>query len=334
MQLPALLTSDLHLTAAPRDAYRWTLFDYLEDQCRVEEVKTLCILGDLTDAKDYHPSSLTNRIVEQMVRLRKVVDSIVILQGNHDYLRAGHAYFEFLNHIPGVRFITHIWDDMLANPDGPGVLWLPHTKTPATDWAKIDTTHFDYVFMHQTVGGAVASNGQKMDGENVPDLSAWCKVYSGDIHVPQVIKGVEYVGSPYHVHFGDAFDPRLVLLDRRNRPVDLKFECVRRTTVTVSTLADLKRMRFKAGDQVKLRFDLTEAEKHDWRTLRKAALEHLKYEQVEVEGVELRVQKVGAALMESAPRTTSINPADAVYRYCATQELGGDVLDLGLEIIE
>jgi hypothetical protein len=331
MQLPALLTSDLHLTAAPRDAYRWTLFDYLEDQCRVEEVKTLCILGDLTDAKDYHPSSLTNRIVEQVVRMRKVVDEVLILQGNHDYLRAGHAYFEFLNHIPGVRFIVKPYEDL---GEGVPTLWLPHTKTPATDWAGLDTTHYEYVFMHQTVGGAVASNGQKMDGENVPDLSAWGKVYSGDIHVPQVIKGVEYVGSPYHVHFGDAFDPRLVLIDRRNRPVDLKFECVRRTTVTVSTLADLKHLRFKAGDQVKLRFDLTEAEKHDWRTLRKAALEHLKYEQVEVEGVELRVQKVGAALKDSAPRITSINPADAVYRFCATQELGGDALDLGLGIVE
>ncbi len=263
--------------------------------------------------------------------MKALVSEVLILQGNHDYLRAGHAYFEFLNHLPGVRFITRPYEDTLT--DGPATLWLPHTKTPSKDWADLDTTHFDYVFMHQTVGGAVASNGQKMDGENVPDMSAWGKVYSGDIHVPQKIKGVEYVGSPYHVHFGDSFDPRLVLIDRRNRPVDLHFPCIRRETVTVSSLRDLKRREFRPGDQIKLRFDLTEADKHEWRTLRRLALEHLRHEQVEVEGVELRVQKVGAALKDTSPRTTSINAAEAVYRFCATQELGGDALDEGLEIV-
>lgn len=331
MQLPALLASDLHLTANPRDEYRWTLFDFLEDQCRAEEVKTLCLLGDLTDAKDYHSSTLTNRVVAQVVRMRTVVPEIMILLGNHDYLRAGSAYFEFLNHIQGVRFIVKPYEDLMT--DGPATLWLPHTKTPATDWKDLDTTHFDYVFMHQTVGGAVASNGQKMDGENVPDMSAWGKVYSGDIHVPQIIKGVEYVGSPYHVHFGDRFTPRVVLLDRRNRPVDIHFKTISRVTVTVPSLRELKRLEFRPGDQVKLRMELSEADKHDWSRIRRLAVDHLKHEQVEVHGVELLVKKVGGVDLVEAPQITSINPADAVYRFCATQELGGDALDTGLELI-
>lgn len=331
MQLPALLTSDLHLTSNPRDEYRWTLFDFLEDQCRVEQVKTLCILGDTTDAKDYHSATLINRVVEQVTRIKQRVKQVIILMGNHDYLKRGHAYLSFLSHIPGVRFVSEIWEDTLT--DGPSTLWLPHTKTPEADWKDLDTTHYNYIFMHQTVGGAVASNGQRMEGEGVPDLTAWGKVYSGDIHVPQIIKGVEYVGSPYPVHFGDTFSPRCVLLDSRNRAVDLHHTTIARRMITVPSLRELKRIEFHPGDQVKLRMELNAEDKHDWSRIRRLAMEHLKHEQVEVHGLELRVQTVGARLMGEAPRTVIINPADEVLRFCVAQELGGDALDEALEIV-
>ena len=332
MRLPALITSDLHLTANPKDEYRWRLFDFLEDQCRAEQVKTLCILGDLTDAKDYHPSSLTNRVVAQISRMRAVVERVIILCGNHDYLRAGHAYFEFLNYIPGVTFVVKPYEDLMD--DGVATLWLPHTKTPAKDWEGIDTTHFDYVFMHQTVGGSVASNGQKMDGEDVPDMSAWGKVYSGDIHVPQVIKGVEYVGSPYHVHFGDAFTPRCILLDRRNRPVDVHMESISRRTLTVKSLRELKRIELAAGDQVKVRIELDEADKHDWQRIKRLAAEYVKAEGAELHGLELRVQKAQVYIGSSDKVGFASTDPDAVTRFAEMQELGGDALDEALEIVK
>lgn len=334
MQLPALLTSDLHLTAAPRDAYRWSLFDYVADQCQVEQVRTVCILGDLTDAKDYHPSSLTNDVVKQIARLTHLptVEQVLILMGNHDYLRAGHSYFEFLNELPGVRFITKPWEDTEGDVN---TYWLPHTKTPAKDWAGMDFSHYNYVFMHQTVSGSIASNGMKMDGEALPPFEG-CKVYSGDIHVPQVIGDVEYVGSPYHVHFGDSFSPRLVLLDRRNRAVDLSFESPRRLALTVPSVRELKRFEFRPGDHIKLRIELDAADKHDWSRQRRLALEHLKAEQVEVHGVDLRVTKTGQEAVETRLQGgRSVLPAPKVVEaFVKAQDLGGDVLDAGLDLVE
>jgi hypothetical protein len=331
MQLPALLISDLHLTANPRDEYRWGIFNFVEDLCRTEELETLCILGDLTDAKDYHPSALTNRLVSEMMRMTVVCElRVIILMGYHDYLRTGHAYFDFLNKFPNITFVTSIWEDL---SDGVAGLWLPHTKTPTKDWAELDTTHYQYVFMHQTVTGAVASNGMKMEGEGVPDLSAWCKVYSGDIHVPQTIRSVEYVGSPYHVHFGDKFKPRCVLLDHRNRAVDMYFPCIRKMAITVSSLRQLQRHEFLPGDQVKLKVELPASDKHEWSKIRKAAAEYLKTQNVELIGCHLQIGASDTRLHRAVQNVAVLSDEELVLQFVQAQDLGGDVLDTGLDVV-
>ena len=264
-----------------------------------------------------------------------MVPRIEILLGNHDYLREGHAYFEFLNRIPGLHFITQKYED--GDQGGPLALFLPHTKTPARDWAGMDFSHFSYVFMHQTAPGAVASNGQKMDGEALPSLKG-PKVYSGDIHVPQVLGDIEYIGSPYHVHFGDRFKPRAVLLDSRGRAHDLHFPTISRFTLSVSSISELKRQcaDLKQGDQVKLRMKLTEADKHSWLTMRREAVAMLKDRGAEVCDVELMLERTQRRLI-SGPRESMVrsgySDADAVLRYVLAEELGADALDLGLGLL-
>lgn len=333
MRLPALLTADLHLTASPADAYRWELFPFIAGLQRDEGLRSLNILGDLTDAKDYHPSSLTNRIVEELTKLHALgIEEIRVLMGNHDYLRKDHAFFEFLRFVPGIKFITRIEDDVLESDDkDPTVLWLPHTKTPEADWSGLSTTHCDFVFMHQTVSGARSSNGMTMEGERVPSFKG-PKVYSGDIHVPQRVGSVEYVGSPYHVHFGDAFKPRVILLDRRCRPVDLHFPSPSRVTIAAPSLAALRKVDLKRGDQVKLKMVLDEADKHDWSRIRRLALEHLAEIGVSVFGVTLEVKKSSirtSALTKARARTDAEVVEDAVRM----MDLGGDMLDMGLELL-
>lgn len=293
--------------------------------------------GDLTDAKDYHPASLTNRIVRHLVDLvgRSGVN-ISILMGNHDYLRAGHAYFEFLSELNGIRFVSTIEED--REGDGPMALFLPHTKNPRADWAGLDLSHYSYVFMHQTAPGSVASNGQKMDGEALPSLKG-PKVYSGDIHVPQVLGDIEYIGSPYHVHFGDRFTPRAVLLDRKGRAEDMHFPCLRRHTLTASSMKDLAKQiaTTQSGDQVKVRLLLTPAEKHEWMTMRRNAIKMAEYAGLEVHGIELLVEpgqrRIIGGSAEPMLRPT-YSDADAVLRYVLKEELGADALDMGLEFVK
>jgi len=295
-------------------------------------VKSLYITGDLTDAKDRHSADLVNRIVQSIWSLSQVIPDVKILAGNHDWLLRGQEYFRFLDRIDGgrVKFITEPYED----PDvkGPSAFYLPYSKTPAKDWAGFDFSHYDYLFMHQTVKGSKSSNGQLMDGEELPALNAG-KVYSGDIHVPQIIGDVEYIGSPYHVHFGDAFTPRVILLERGG-PTNLYFNTISRVTLKVGSLRELHRHEFREGDQVKLRVELAEADKHDWARIRREALGFLKENKVVVAGVELIVEKSAQRIHNGPHQRPSYSPAEALTRFVEAEELGGYALELGMKVIE
>lgn len=336
MKLPALITTDLHLTANPRDEYRWALWPWLRKQCEKEGVNTLLILGDVTDAKDYHPNQLVNRIVKEIDATRACVESIIIDQGNHDYLRSGHPLLGFLSALQGVRFVTRPLD---TSAEGEAALFLPHTKTPLQDWSGFDWSMYRYVFMHQTVDGSIASNGQRMAGDKFPDMTSAGKIYSGDIHVPQTINGVEYVGSPYHVHFGDAFKPRCVLIDSRGDASSLHFRSISRITLDaasgdVGRLAEMHKLR--AGDQLKVRLHLGADELGEWHARKRAVVDELKNVGVELFGVELVPPKTRRRFNEavSSQHAAFSRPEDLVLDFVNRESLGADALDVGLELLE
>lgn len=333
MKLPALLMSDPHFTANPRDEYRWGIWKWLEDQSADGYFKTLVIAGDLTDAKDYHSATLVNRIVGVIHAASKRFEEVVILQGNHDYLKEGHAYFSFLNLIPNVRFITKPTEMM--QDDGPATMFLPYSKNPAKDWAGWDFSHYELLFLHQTVKGAIASNGQAMDGEELPPLNA-LKVYSGDIHVPQKIGPVEYIGSPYHVHFGDAFTPRCIELDRKGKAHDLHFETIRRLRLDILPDDESAIQYTKPGDQVKVRIHLTQADKHRWSALKRETLTWLEGRGLIVEGIEMELERPRRRLIDpgaSSPLPVARTPSDALLRFVEAEDLGAEALDVGLELL-
>ena len=288
------------------------------------------ICGDLTDAKDNHSAELVNRVVKSIARLP--VAQIKILVGNHDWLKEGHEFFKFLSVLPNVQYIAQPAED--NDVKGVPTYYLPYSKNPAKDWQGLDFSHYNYLFMHQTVRGAITSNGQEMEGEVMPELNAG-KVYSGDIHVPQKCGDVEYIGSPYHVHFGDAFKPRCVLLEKGGRAIDLHFKTISRLAITVTSLKQLLRHDFREGDQVKVNVELSEAEKHDWAKIKREALAFLKKQGVEVHGIKLTVRKASRRLLApSNDQDPAYSPAEAVARFVEAEELGGEALDAALEILE
>lgn len=263
--------------------------------------------------------------------MRAHVPRIVILMGNHDLLKTGNMYFEFLNALPGVEVITKPTEDAERSHLA---MFFPYSKHPAADWKGFDLSHYEYAFMHQTVKGSIASNGQAMDGEQLPPLDAG-KVWSGDIHVPQCIGAVEYVGSPYHVHFGDSFTPRCVALDRDGRNFDLRFDTTRRVTLDVVGEEGTQELaRLKPGDQVKVRVHLNESEKHEWREFRRVYTDACVQFGLELRGLELKVERKRERISTVARERVLRNPRDAVYRFIEADDLGGSLLDVGLEIME
>lgn len=332
MKLPAIIVSDPHFTASPNDEYRWGLWAWLAEEIKAEKARTLLILGDLTDAKDYHSAELVNRLTAAIAALP--VEEVIFLAGNHDWLKQGGVFFEFLQHLekPKVRVITKPTQFAMDDRD-PICFFLPYTKSPARDWKDYDFSHYDYVFLHQTAPGSVASNGQRMDGEEIPDLSAAGKVFSGDIHVPQTIGPIEYVGSPYHVHFGDDFKARCIVLDRKRQAYDLHFPAPARRAITIGSVDELDRREIAAGDMVKVTVKLAAGDAHAWNGIRREVVERVRAMGAHLHGIKLAVMKSDARLEEIKQHKAPL-PADAIYRFVTGLELGGDVLDAGLEIIE
>ena len=265
--MKTVITGDIHLTASPADEYRWDVFPKLRTLAKERLASAIFILGDLTDKKDRHPASLVNRACAQLQMLAEVAE-VHILKGNHDYIDPSCPFFHFTNSIDGVRFHSEPYLD----PEEQFLL-LPHTRTPDRDWVMQDT-NYPLVCLHQTVKGAVASNGAKLDGEMRADWFGGVNgvVVSGDIHVPQKVGALHYVGAPHPVRFGDDFVPRF-LSTNKGRWRSHSIETIRKVTAEIVAPDDLYLMELDPYDQVKLTLVLSPSEVGFWDELRAGVME-------------------------------------------------------------
>ena len=317
----------------------------MRDVVNREGVRTVGFLGDTTDAKDYHGASLVNRVTNELVSLRdcKTVEDVVVLMGNHDYLKDGQPFLSFLNHIPGIRYVTQPFSDMAD--DGPTVLWLPHTRAPVKGWAQIQNVEwYSYLFMHQTVSGSDAGRGVRMGGDGSDAaFPHWGQqlptIWSGDIHVPQRIKtpggaSVNYVGSPYHVYFGDDFSPRSALLVLPGGKVeDVPMSFPSRYSLKVRGAAALSRERVKPGDQVKVELVLQQAEAHEWPKHKAAAAAWAERNEVVLADLRMRVDTSSRRRMVSSAQQAG-QPEDVVREFVEREELGAAAFDEALEFLK
>lgn len=228
-----LLASDLHETPKARDAYRWQIFGFLTMHIKrlVWEgwtVPTVVISGDLTDSKDRHPAALVDPMVQHVTALAAIA-RVFFIEGNHDYIDDAQPFFGFLGDLPNV---TYIKEPGPVEIGGLNCLCLPHRRdwSTGTTWRRntpfVPKTavepgargRYDYLIAHQTFAGSMASNGDRMEGVPLSTVSAkatnGAPVLSGDIHVPQKVGNVTYVGSPHPVCFGDDFEPRILFVRR------------------------------------------------------------------------------------------------------------------------
>ena len=205
--MTTLITADLHFSATPRDAYRLQfLHKRLPALLKTYHVDKLYILGDMCEVKDQHGAVLVNQIVNGLASIAKIVSSVSILMGNHDFLQEGHPFFRFTQHIPNITYRDR--------PRRVGDhLFLPFTRTPEKDWKVVNFIGVKRIFTHMTFDGATGGFGRKLEGVSL-DLLPEVPIISGDVHTPQKLdKLLTYVGAPYHIDFGDDYAGRVLLLD-------------------------------------------------------------------------------------------------------------------------
>jgi DNA repair exonuclease SbcCD nuclease subunit len=344
--MTVIVTSDLHLTDNPRDSDRWNIFPWLQKQVKKTGAKTVAILGDLTDAKDRHPSALVNRFVNELDALSTIA-GVIVLRGNHDYIDIERPFFGFIDHQPNITFVDGPYeielDDGTAERGRTAKtsLFLPNTKDHENDWKDLSLKGVDYIFCHQTFDGAKAENGTRLPGIPPAFFRGFKgKIYSGDIHVPQVVSKVpwiEYVGAPYRVHFGDSYTPRVLLL-KHGQASDLHYPSVNKHLFTVKKPSTLERYvsEVNEGDQVKVRVQLKRSEYPTWKTVKEQIVAFATQNGWVLFGPELvplpadRDAEGQAALDESKGQT----PAAVLKAYCQREKVNKELAQVGTELLK
>lgn len=333
-----LLTSDLHLTDKPRDEYRWRIFPFLRRIGAETNSEYIFILGDLTDEKDNHSARLVNRICDNLTDLA-LSYKVVILRGNHDGLDPNLPYLKFVNYFSSrevCREIDFVVIPTVMKLNDKMFLFLPHSRDPKTEWEDVNFAPFDYVLMHQTFSGAVGSNGYALDGLKHLDVfpkKLSTKIISGDIHVPQRCGNVEYVGSPYHVHFNDVFTPRLIHINEAGGFKDINFPCPLRCTVHISDLLELKELKLNKGDQIKVKLKLKRSDYPNWATIKREIIDHCNLRGIELFGIELLPMEQKAVIKPEKDLTHE-NKLDTVIRYAQKESLDDLTLEQGKRLVE
>jgi len=260
-----LVTADLHLTDNPRDEYRWEFMDEFAEIARNRKLDRIVILGDLTEEKDNHGARLVNRMARLLYRLGEICP-VFIMMGNHDYHNEGHPFFAFVDLIPSLIWVDHVKEHRLM----PGCLFLPHTRNYKKDWANVKLTGHQWVFAHNTFTGAEIGFGRGLEGIPLDVFPETIRVVAGDVHKPQRLGPVTYVGPPYTVDYGDDYRARLLLLEHDKAKSVIVDGYPQKRLIEVALLAELDgaSKHVNAGDIVQVRVTVESMERwkeaHDY----------------------------------------------------------------------
>lgn len=322
-----LLCADLHLDDNPANDYRWNIFNQIEVTCAETGCREVWVLGDLSDRRDRHSSILVNRLVEVLTKLNTLGIHWHIYPGNHDMPLEGPAYWTFLGNVSGVTFYD--------KPTLVGkALVLPHAPNPDEAWADLPKYNapLDAILLHQCITGAKVS-GREMKGSSIPDFFQDAKhVWAGDIHDPQKVGCVHYVGSPHPVAFGDRYKCRMILVrDNWSFAREVILDPPKKEVITIRSFSDLQGVKLKAGDKVRIRVELDASKADEW-----PELERRIGKWAERKGAELASTEALLVSVEGDQKDVEnwADPRKVLDSYMTEQGLKDPLTDIGREVLD
>jgi hypothetical protein len=321
-----LLTADWHLDDKPENEYRWVVFDQLLDVSEKTSDRHVVILGDLCDRKDKHSAQLVNRLMQEFEQLLLAGLRIDILMGNHDAPVSGVPFWECLNYIADrLRFYTK------PNIQG-GIAYLPFTPDPTEAWKGIDWSALKLAFIHQPIKGADAGGHILEDGSPMPIFPRTLRVYAGDIHYPQKIGRIEYVGAPHRVRFGDNHRCRFVRVNALDpgQANEVTLYGPLKAVAAVSSFDDLHDYQLTQGDMVRVRMTIPADRIEGWPAEQERIKAWAAKEGIVLAGIEGIVDNIQQAV--SIPRFDS-DPRLVLQEFCKQEGLDQGLIDAGIRYL-
>lgn len=336
--MQALITGDLHLTDNPADEYRWEVFDWIRSRVQIMNLDAVFILGDITDRKDRHSAALVNRIMEEMEGIASACD-LYVLKGNHDYdADDGVPFFKFAR-----WFYT---EPEVVTVGKTEILLLPHVRGKFK-YRRLVQPGYDLIFLHQTLEGSLVSNGAKMEGLKLGTFSKKrignAVVVSGDIHVPQRLGNVTYAGAPYPVHFGDTYDPR-VLIWKDGKLVSFPRTTIRKIQATLdlrstkTPMADrikrgLKASAAESGDHVRLQCRLRRKEIPHWSDIQAEILHTCDKRGLVVHGLGLHDEALSEVVADEEGKRGTGSSEDTFTSFCESTNVPAPLQRVGRRML-
>lgn len=334
-----LLVSDLHLTDNPQDEYRWIVFPQLAGLCEEFKVKTIFFLGDVWDRKDRHSGTLLNRTVAELSWLQDITSaSIYVLMGNHDEPVNGVPYWSFLDALNSIHYVT----EPFLHPDL-NIWLLPFSSNPVEAWKDLPLRQARALFLHQTVEGALIENDRKIEKvpHPMPILPRGALVYSGDVHRPQTVGGVTYVGTPYPTRFGETWPGRVLILDEELRYREVALQNLRKVIIDCDSPEQFHRKLLQGeaakDDQVRVRCQLDQETITSWTEMELGIRNIAKTFELNLLSVEATfVQVMPKAEDTSITQTENVEqlpPAEILNLFAKDEGLSEEVVDVGQDLI-
>jgi hypothetical protein len=335
-----LLTCDLHLTDSLVEAYRWDVFKFIKEACKKYNVNHIFILGDTTDRVDRHSGELLNKFARALSNLHDETGAqIWITQGNHDRQIKGTPYWEILNKLgTAVQYITEPINFGYQN-----VLILPFSTNPLEEWKNFDLATYNAILMHQTVAGSLVEGDYKLevDSNPMPSLSDKVVAYSGDVHRPQTVGRITYIGAPHPVKYSESWPNRFIIIkdSKWKEPISEWIRPVHRDIYDLDRDCDDRvLLGLQKGDQIRIRYHLTAKDLTEWPVKEEYWKKWCSKKGIYLASLEAilsdDITTDTDTKEEKASTLELLNPEEALKLYASEEKLSEDVINVGLELMK
>src|SRR5262249_34260501 len=137
---------------------------------------------------------------------------------------------------------------------------------------------------------------------------------------------------PHPIKFGDRFQPRMLLLDEETLKIveEVPIDTMRKLTVEITSLDDLRVLQSRSGDQVRVRASLSSVNVESAAELELGIAAWAKSEGVTLAGTEIIVE-MGSLRGETESDT---DPEELLRQFAIEDGISNALLDLGLELMQ